>query len=150
MEKIKTKSCNILCVEVPEECLRIQNIDYPDWYLYDTYMGDERCDLIILYGKSGTLQKEIELTYGIKDLEILGKLSELTDEDCEEFVELLNDNFYIEEIKCWSGRFYYHYNQVPGLMNQLIYTAKQSFITLLQSEGIDTSNEDKLLIIKII
>lgn len=137
VKQIKTKSGKILAAEVPKDS---ENFDIHD--------NDG-----ITYDSLST--NTIKEPWGFIDLnqkdgwhEILGKLSELTDEQCEEFVELLHENFYIEEIKCWSGKFYHHYNQSPGLMNQLMHIAKESFISLLQSQGVDTSKD--YLIIKII
>lgn len=60
-----------------------------------------------------------------------GKLSELTDEDCKEFVE-----YYPQPIAVYR-------NYIGGLDQawDCDNSAKESFISLLQSEGIDTSKE---------
>lgn len=76
--------------------------------------------------------------------EILGKLSELIDEDCDDFVEIKSKhptkNVYKDYTDYSNGR--------HVCMVRFIYSAKESFISLLNSNGIDTSIEDNLLIIK--
>jgi hypothetical protein len=81
-----------------------------------------------------------------KDYKFLGKLSKLTDEDCEEFVGKIG----------WKNPFSGEYEDIKykwydaPRMDCYKNTAKESFITLLKSEGIDTSKEDELLIIKLL
>ena len=72
---------------------------------------------------------------------ILGKLSELIDEDCEEFVKLLPSNMY-KNYKWPEDKV-----RLTGIQ-PINATAKQSFISLLQSEGIDTNKN--LLIIEVL
>ena len=143
MKTIKTKDKELLVVEVPKLAF------YFDWNYCKKNYDDFNNPRIQIYWET-----EDDRVGGIvtnfksaEDFDILGKLSELADEQCEEFVDLLHDNSYIEDIKCWSGKFYYNYKQVPGMMNQLMYTAKQSFLSLLQSEGIDTTKECLIIII---
>ena len=71
----------------------------------------------------------------------LGKLSELIDEDCEEFVELLPSNMY-KNYKWPEDKV-----RLTGIQ-PINATAKESFISLLESEGIDTSRE--YLVIKVL
>lgn len=71
----------------------------------------------------------------------IGKLSELTDEDCKKFVELTNSGLYKSYI--WNN-----FKIKETGIQSLCYSAKQSFISLLQSKGIDVTKE--WLIIKIL
>lgn len=128
MKQIKTKAGKILCVKVPKD------IDL------DTLSYSTSQDLHLLT----TTGKDVDIyCNNIPDIKILGKLSELTDKDCEEFVELTNTGLY--KLYNWSQE------KISNLGIQPITNyAKKSFTSLLQSEGIDTSNEDKLLIIKLL
>lgn len=76
----------------------------------------------------------------------LGKLSELTDKDCEEFVEITHYGGVDlgEEITQRVFKDYLSKNKI----SKLIFKEKESFLSLLQSEGIDTSKE--YLIIKML
>lgn len=110
MKEIQTKFGKILCIKVPESASN---------------------DLIHYYNLELVGS---ELIYINK---VLGKLSELTDKDCEEFVEFCN-----------KQRIYRNY---VGLLDQAwdcSNSAKESFISLLQSEDINTKKEH--LIIKIL
>ena len=62
-----------------------------------------------------------------------GKLSELTDKDCEEFV-------YYEGFAGTYYNYLYDSNKEKYDSNYGL-TAKESFMSLLQSEGVDTSKE---------
>jgi len=102
-------------------------------------------DLIIIENP-GPFTKRALILFGYKDKDykILGKLSELTDEDLVEFIELVGNDFNNkgEHLRC----VFKNYNN-----NNLSFrSTKESFISLLQSEDIDTSEEDKLLIIKML
>jgi hypothetical protein len=118
MKQIKTKSEEIGIIEIPENSTN----DLKHYYNLELNNN--------------------ELIYTNK---VLGKLSELTDKDCEEFVEI----YKIVETGLTKSNpiklFKYYQDEL-----EYVYTQKASFISLLQSEGIDTSNEDKLLIIKIL
>ena len=70
MKQIRTKSGEILCVEFPEEAYLIDSVDNPKFKYSVRFVN---CPEI----------NNVEY----KELEPLGKLSELTDKDCEEFVE---------------------------------------------------------------
>lgn len=124
MKKLQTKAGEILIVEVPE------NIDL------DTLSYSTSQDLHLLT----TDRKDVDVYCGnILDIKILGKLSELTDKDCDEFVEVTGgklNNTGLEYRDYMSSEDSYNYYD----------NSKGSFISLLQSEGIDTSKE--LLIIK--
>ncbi|MCK9544943.1 MAG: hypothetical protein M0R03_23250, partial [Novosphingobium sp.] len=90
-----------------------------------------------------------ELIYTNK---VLGKLSELTDKDCEEFVQCSFpfDGQYTKTYKNYSQK--RGKDNTPWERSEKMWfiSAKKSFTSLLQSESADTSNEDKLLIIKIL
>ena len=151
MKEIQTKSGKILCVEIPE--------DTTWWQIIENNLGGFITETLGLnqqflkYGKSSIMfGKEVKnIVYYNPDSfhlpegrwKIIGKLSELTDEDCEEFVEKLIDPY--EKIV------FLNYPKIDEVMRSFErITAKESFISLLQSEGVDTSNEDKLLIIKVL
>ena len=81
--------------------------------------------------------------------EILGKLSELTDKDCEGFVDKYmklicprkGDNYNEIKFACYA------YSSTHNQRTMALKSAKESFISLLQSEGVDTNKE--YLIIKV-
>ena len=73
------------------------------------------------------------------DNKYLGKLSELIDEDCEEFVELLPSNMY-KNYKWPEDKV-----RLTGIQ-PINATAKESFISLLQSEGVNT--EKNIIVIE--
>ena len=82
----------------------------------------------------------IQLLLSYRDEEFkISKLSELTDKDCEEFINWLSKNIYP------NTTFYQNYSKIS---ERPISSAKESFISLLQLEGIDTNKEH--LIIKIL
>jgi hypothetical protein len=99
-----------------------------------------------------------ELIYTNK---VLGKLSDLTDKDCEELVlqwgedmsrDIINSIAlgYSDIIKIDKNYNLGYKNYIDNFNNNYTLKAKESFISLLQSKGIDTSNDDKLLIIKML
>lgn len=120
MKTIKTQSNSILAIEVPENASDFQIIHDKTRVAY-FYPNYKRFDLP---NKS--------------EYKILGKLSELEDEELERFVEhskksLTNEN-------TWRD---YRFDEWEECFD-----VKESFISLLQSNGIDTSKE--LLIIEIL
>ena len=133
MKQIKTKSGKIICVEVPEESF--------NFTIYDNGVYFEPRLPEYLQFQSVNFK-----TYDLK-LKILGKLSELTDKGCEEFVEF-NFPFDGQSIKIYKN--YYYVPLEPWDTTPWYKSAKESFLSLLESEGVDTSNEDKLLIIKVL
>jgi hypothetical protein len=160
MKQIKTKSGEILIVEVPE--------DTTWWSIIENKLGDfttKELDLpqqFLQYGKSSIIfgkQVNNQVYYNPNSFylpkgkwKIVGKLSELTDKDCEEFVEWddCSDDFDPNILKICYKNYIGNGEFEDSLENWNISTAKESFISLLQSEGINTSNEDKLLIIKLL
>lgn len=119
MKTIKTQSNSILAIEVPEnEHISIDlNYDAGELLVNDVFVG----------------------TFELGDaLDVLGKLSQLEDEEFERFVEhskksLTNEN-------TWRD---YRFDEWEECFD-----VKESFISLLQSNGMDTSKE--LLIIEIL
>ena len=132
MKQIQTKSGKILCVEVPKnDEFELDKALY--FSLYNVTQGKSECTIS-------------NPTLNCKDLEIVGKLSELTEEDCEEFVEVthyggvdIGDAITQKVFKDYLSK---------NKISKLLFQSKESFISLLQSEGIDTSKKDELLIIK--
>ena len=143
MKEIQTKSGKILCDEIPE--------DTTWWKITENNLGGFITETLGLnqqflkYGKSSIMfGKEVKnIVYYNPDSfhlpegrwKIVGKLSELTDKDCEEFVE--RDPI---DPKGFANYIYYKEAWLRSI--------KKSFISLLQSEGIDTSKEH--LIIKLL
>lgn len=155
MKQIKTKSGDIGIIEVPKLSF------YFDWSWQSSNKIDPK---IQIYWET-----EDDRIGGIitdfkdpKDFEILDKLSELTDKDCEEFVENTvrcnncdwedcEDNLKtFVDMSEHVGKEIYYYKGCPNCETDdyLMDIAKESFISLLQSEGLDTSKE--FLIIKIL
>lgn len=85
--------------------------------------------------------QSLNITLDWSKHKIVGKLSELIDEDCEEFIELLPSNMY-KNYKWPEDKV-----RLTGIQ-PINATAKGSFISLLESEGIDTSRE--YLVIKVL
>lgn len=127
---------DILCVEVPKDVTwwNFTDNDLNSFITNELSLGKR----FLQYGTSSTMfGKEVtnrvyynpETFYCCQhydNADIIGKLSELTDADCEDFI----DNYKGSNKEIMS-----------------IKSAKESFLSLLQSEGIDTSKE--YLIIKI-
>ena len=68
------------------------------------------------------------------DLVIIGKLSELTDEDCEEFVENDVDSY---------GAWYRNYDsELDNKPPYSLESAKESFMSRIKYEGINVSDDD--------
>lgn len=109
MTQIKTKSADILAVEIPNYVLNWQSLDIKlDWSAH----------------------------------KIIGKLSELTDIECKEFVEKHPNIQYRDYMVSTLSK------SINGwTVNWVKPTAKESFLTLLQSEGIDTSKEWLIILV---
>ena len=127
MKEIQTKSGKILCVEVPDDAYSIRFIPTGD-LVYK--VKDEPYQSL-----TNVMKGRVSIT-----CKLIGKLSELTDKDCEEFVEF-NYPFDGQYDKVFR-------NYLKLARNYLFNSAKESFISLLQSEGIDTGKE--YLIIRIL
>ena len=145
MKEIQTKSGKILCVEIPEDVTwweSIENIlgsfltkvlDLPQYFLQYGKVNEKGYSQVYYNSDNFYLPKG--------KWNIIGKLSELTDKDCEEFVELLPSNMY-KNYKWPEDKV-----RLTGIQ-PINATAKESFISLLESEGIDTSKE--YLVIKVL
>lgn len=141
MKQIVTKSGKILVVEYPKEAYLIGTIDNPK-FKYSIRFVD--CPEI----------NSIEY----KELEPLGKLSELTDKDCEEFVLKFGDNSwndfinyailgYSDIIKVGVDGELSYRDYIDDMNNNYTLKPKRSFISLLKSEGIDTSKEWLIILV---
>ena len=146
MEEIQTKSGKILCVEIPEDTVW--------WEIMENNLGrfiTETLNLnqqFLKYGKSSVIfDKEVKnIVYYNPDSfhlpkgrwEIVEKLSELTDKDCEEFCFK-----HPATLNYFNYRYHRHSEGIFSIHYEL--TAKESFISLLQSEGIDTNKEHLIL-----
>ena len=65
---------------------------------------------------------------------IIGRLSELTDEDCEEFIENDGDSY---------GAWYRNYDsELDNKPPYSLESAKESFISRIKYAGIDVSDDD--------
>ena len=122
MKTIKTQSNSILAIEVPD----------------DAYDFKIEVDYLIYRDNKTSIWNEGTPIQIPENSKILGKLSELEDEEFERFVEhskksLTNEN-------TWRD---YRFDEWEECFD-----VKESFISLLQSNGIDTSKE--LLIIEIL
>ena len=145
MKEIQTKSGDILCLEVPDDVTwweSIENIlgsfltkvlDLPQYFLQYGKVNEKGYSQVYYNSDNFYLPKG--------KWNIIGKLSELIDEDCEEFVELLPSNMY-KNYKWPEDKV-----RLTGIQ-PINATAKGSFISLLESEGIDTSRE--YLVIKVL
>ena len=143
MKTIDTISGKVLVVEVPEKDISIPEIPL-NKIQFGLHNGEN--PFVNFYTNWGT-----EKHLGIRHIynvilpkgnyKILGKLSEISEEDCERFVlggfcSTNGCNIYKDYIKetSWSG----------------FEIAKESLISLLQSNGIDTSKESEILLIEVL
>ena len=127
MKQIKTNSKDIIVVEVPEN-----SFNHELFYDGGTNTGIMFEPRLEEYLQLQSIKFPISSDIKTK---ILGKLSELKDKDLERFVEKIFEGTDQEMYQSY----YYH--------DSYEITPKQSFISLLQSNGIDTNQE--LLIIEI-
>lgn len=128
MKEIVTKSGKILVVEV-ENTSRFFDIWSEDGKVYLNYS--------IFLGEWCEEQVVLPITNSKNYFEIVGKLSELTDKNCEEFVKKMPFSF--------SDRYLLY---IPYLYSpEHTDSAKESFISLLKSEGIDTSKEWLIILV---
>ncbi len=124
--EIKTKSGNILVVEItPEEDL-IDNI-------------------------------EARIISQLDDAKIIGRLSELKDEDVEEFVlqwgqdmsrDIINSMVlgYSDIVKVDENTGLGYKNYMDNFNNNYTLLAKESFLSLLASNGLNTNNKEFLIV----
>lgn len=126
MKQIETVAGKILIIEVPE-----------DAYGFDIDLSSHISTPIIIFSK----HRFIPL-YKHGNFKILGKLSELSEEECKKFVIKLNNNIYHDYSTEWNGK--------RDIIHVYKETAKESLISLLQSNGIDTTKENELLIVEVL
>jgi hypothetical protein len=147
MKEIQTKSGKILIVEVPK--------DTTWWELIENNLGDFISKELSLgkkflqFGKGNSTYYSPDKFYCVQNYKnpiILGKLSELTDKDCEELSVAYISNFNIPNV--YFNFKDYDLNDLNELLEcnsvNVIFpfeSAKESFISLLQSEGVDISKE---------
>lgn len=134
MKQIKTKSGNILCVEVLKNAYDFELISQGYHLRYKTGGFNH------ITGADNIKDIDIRNNLNNPKFVIIGKLSKLTDKDCEEFVEALN-SVYLDYLNP-------DYAKADYTNEWGCNSTKESFISLLQSEGMDTSKE--FLIIKIL
>ena len=137
MKTVKTNSKDLMVVEVPEDAYDFKiEVDFLFYRDNKTSIWNEGTPINIPDGK----------------YKILNKLSEVSEEECKRFVES-----YIEEVG-WSFRpetiiptitLYCNYKiKKPIPIAMLCNTAKESLISLLQSNRVDCSNLSKILLIE--
>jgi hypothetical protein len=129
IHELNINSKKYLLIEVNDEVFELSkdSVHYPDHYIdNDNFFGKR---LVIMYGKKGTLDKEIDLPKenNYKDI---GFISKLTEEECESLV--------IEDLDTPNplDRRYYNYEVEAFDENNLEFTSKESFISLLKSKGV--------------
>jgi hypothetical protein len=122
-----TKINNLIVIEVPEKISKF-------WIHFESISGETR----ISEDTNGLTAWDLCLEKGLHldKYKILGKLSELSEEECEKHIQVL---------KGLGEWIFYDYidNSPNGFM-----TAKESLISLLQSHGINTDNPNQILLIK--
>jgi len=118
MKTIKTQSSNLIVVEITKD----QDI------MFDNVDGR-----ILSY-----------LRHENKNVEYIGRLSELTDKDCEEFIDKMYINYGT------TNPIHFEYNNYNKPKKNTLHlacnTAKESFISLLQSNGVETNGKEYLII----
>ena len=133
MKEIQTNNGVILLVmEVPEAAydFEIDIINYFPQIFYSYYTNKGILDFPLTDSNSSNKES----------FKILGKLSQISEEDCKRFV-----NQHPATLFYFNYR-YKNLNEVFAIHYELI--AKESFISLLQSNDIDVSNEEKILLIE--
>lgn len=148
---IKAKSGTILVVEVPELAF------YFDW----KWSRAVKIALIVSSPQSPPMASDaptIVIYWETEDnrvgcaftkftdpnqFEIVGKLSELADEKCEVFVEIAHEGG-VDIGGEITQKVFKDYSS-KGQIHKLFFEAKESFISLLQSKGIDTSKEQLII-----
>ena len=131
MKQIQTIGNSLIVVKVPEDAYDFGFMKHNNslfyWLTSNKTISEGNGDMI-------------RMDLSIENLKILGKLSELSEENCSKFVhKMIGNNPSEQEIK-FRGK-YYNY------LDYTIYclTAKESLISLLQSNRVDT-NKNLLLI----
>lgn len=128
MTTIKThNNIELIALEVPENINKF-------WIHFESISGETR----VVQDTNGLTTWDLCLEEGLHldKYKILGKLSEISEEECERFV-----------VKVMNNQHYQNYNY-KSIVDRWVKTAKESFISLLQSNGIDTNNQNTLLLIE--
>lgn len=124
---IKTQNNELIVVEVPEDACKFikDNDEICHYIMYSVNVTETSEDVI------ATTDLEFDF-----DFKILGKLSELSEEECDRFV-----------VKVMNNQHYQNYNY-KNIVDRWVKTAKASLISLLQANGVDCSNLNTLLLIE--
>lgn len=145
MKEITTKSGKLLLVKVTPNCE--YDLDKALYFsLYNLTLGRSEMTLS-------------NPNLNCRDLEILGKFSELKDDDFEEFVlqwgqdmnkDIINSVVlgFSDIIKVDENGLYYK-DYLDNINNNYTLTVKESFQSLVKSQGLD-DNLDNYLIIKVL
>ena len=136
MNKIKTQSNDLIIIEIPEDFYNYE-IEARGWSLIHGAV-------YLLYAKTPNGKKDWNRVfildhkpYNEDKYKILGKLSELEDKDFEKFVEFIPHR---------ESDYNLYRNYLKLAKNYILGSAKQSFTSLLQSNGIETENKDYLIV----
>lgn len=147
MKQIETNTSKLLIIKVPELAF------YFDWNYCKKNYDDFNNPKIQIYWETedDRIGGFITNFKSAEDFNILGKLSELSEEKCSRFVKyIFIDAWFPGEINL-EGYKDYSFKLIGELFYDKIYkfkTAKESLISLLQSNDIDTSKN--LLIIEVL
>lgn len=135
MKTIKTQNKEFIVIKVPEDAYDFDIIISKSKHPLNNRL-EYKIPAPIGQTKWGWYDKSLRLKTG--NHKILGKLLELSEEECSRFVEFL---FY-NSINMFKNYKYPVTTSYPFL------SAKESLISLLQSEGVDTSNPRTILLIE--
>ncbi|MGV8961953.1 MAG: hypothetical protein ACOH2V_01050 [Candidatus Saccharimonadaceae bacterium] len=119
--RIVAVGVDLLVIEVPE-----------DAHDFSNKVISNRIDYATGYNEVQILKSQTLSGYWDETLKILGLVNELTEKSCERFVKLTNTGLYISYL--WAD------DKVKDMgIQPLLGTAKESFLSLLESNKIDTS-----------
>ena len=144
MKEIKTINGTILAINVPEEISKF-------WIHFESISGETR----VAQDTNGLTTWDLCLEKGLHldKYKILGKLSELSEEECKKFIVFddWSDDYEPHKYKgCFSNYLNFDENEEVINYDEKVGfdAAKESLISLLQSQGVDTKNENTLLLIR--
>lgn len=152
MQQIKThNNIELICIEVPEDAWGFQfiSIDYDFSFVLKDYAFLKNSlyyNLDLNAPISEGIMEFVKLEIPVSELKILGKLSELSEEECSRLVEFFQSSR--------TNKIYYkNYVSSKEKNDNIAFSSykgdvKDSLISLLQSQGIDTSNLNTLLLIE--
>ena len=134
MIKIKTNSNDLIIVEIPEDAYGFEITRYcTSKFLYykKPFITDIKEDMFL---PSSIF---IDILNKDENVKILGKLSELSEDECSRFVEFGRNNNGLGNC-LYEG----YFNYIPNIgIKYPFITARESLISLLQSNGIDINKE---------